>query len=237
MSEDYVNQLTLNFLISKTQLAKLNKKITQDSKNVLHEDKEKFRKDIVKLFNKLLENDVPLDLLQDVRDSFDHFIEKSIYYLKVREDNNKNNEYYNKNDNFKEDVEETSFKEEDDEDDEYDDGEHVEEEEEEYDDGEHVEEEEEAGEEDETMIIEDGEDVGEDGEDVEDVEDVEDNVVKVHKKVTKTTMVSNGVDDIQKLPLDWFNNIRQNYKKTQILSRKKELIIPNNKLAEPKRKI
>ena len=205
MSEDYVNQLTLNFLISKTQLAKLNKKITQDSQNVLHEDKERFRKDIVQLFNKLLENDVPSDLLQDVRDSFDHFIDKSIYYLKVREDNNKNNEYYNKNDNFKQDV---------------------------GDDG------------------DDGDDVEEDGDEEEDVEETsfkedesdeedeeDEDVVKVHKKITKTTMVSNGVDDIQKLPLDWFNNIRQNYKKTQILSRKKELIIPNDNFAEPKRKI
>ena len=183
MSEDYVNQLTLNFLISKTQLAKLNKKISQDSQNILNEDKERFRKDIVQLFNKLLENDVPSDLLQDVRDSFDHFIDKSIYYLKVREDNNKHHQAVKEEDDVEDD--ETSFK-----------------------------------------------------EDVEeDVEEDDENVVKVHKKVTKATMVSNGVDDIQKLPLDWFNNIRQNYKKTQILSRKKELIIPNNKLAEPKRKI
>jgi hypothetical protein len=223
MSEDYVNQLTLNFLISKTQLAKLNKKITQDSKNILHEDKERFRKDIVQLFNKLLENEVPSDLLQDVRDSFDHFIDKSIYYLKVREDNNKNNEYYNKNDNFKEEEDETNFKE--------DEEEEEDEDEEEYEDGDYNKKEED-GDNNETMIIEDDEDMEEEYDEADD-----DNVVKVHKKVTKTTMVSNGVDDIQKLPLDWFNNIRQNYKKTQILSRKKELIIPNNNIAESKRKI
>jgi hypothetical protein len=222
MSDDYVNQLTLNFLISKTQLAKLNKKISQDSKSVLHEDKERFRKDIVQLFNKLLENEAPSDLLQDVRDSFDHFIDKSIYYLKVREDNNKNNEYYNKNDNFKEDDEETSFKEDDDHEDDDDRDGDDDEDEDEYGDGE----EEDVEDVVETMIDEDESD-----------EEEEDNVVRVHKKVTKTTMVSNGVDDIQKLPLDWFNNIRQNYKKTQILSRKKELIIPNNNLAESKRKI
>ena len=220
MSEDYVNQLTLNFLISKTQLAKLNKKISQDSQNILNEDKERFRKDIVQLFNKLLENDVPSDLLQDVRDSFDHFIDKSIYYLKVREDNNKHHQDVKEEDDVED--EETSFKE-----DEEDDDETSFKEDEEDD--------------DETSFKEDNEeDVEEDDEtsfkEDEDEED-EDNVVKVHKKVTKATMVSNGVDDIQKLPLDWFNNIRQNYKKTQILSRKKELIIPNNKLAEPKRKI
>jgi hypothetical protein len=226
MSDDYVNQLTLNFLISKTQLAKLNKKITQDSQNILHEDKERFRKDIVQLFNKLLENDVPSDLLQDVRDSFDHFIDKSIYYLKVREDNNKNNEYYNKNDNFKEGEDgEDDNEDGEDEDGEDEDGE---------DDNEEQEDEPNFNEEDvvETMIEEDDEE-----DDEEDESEEQNNVVRVHKKVTKTTMVSNGVDDIQKLPLDWFNNIRQNYKKTQILSRKKELTIPNNNLAEPKRKI
>ena len=37
---------------------------------------------------------------------------------------------------------------------------------------------------------------------------------------------SNGVDDIHKLPVDWFHNVRQNYKLTQILPRKKELFIP-----------
>ena len=221
MSEDYVNQLTLNFLISKTQLAKLNKKITQDSQNILNEDKERFRKDIVQLFNKLLENDVPSDLLQDVRDSFDHFIDKSIYYLKVREDNNKHHQAVKEEDDVED--EETSFKEDEEDEDEEDEETSFKEDEED---------------DDETSFKED--DVKEDDEETsfkEDEEEDDENVVKVHKKVTKATMVSNGVDDIQKLPLDWFNNIRQNYKKTQILSRKKELIIPNNKLAEPKRKI
>ena len=228
MSEDYVNQLTLNFLISKTQLAKLNKKITQDSQNILNEDKERFRKDIVQLFNKLLENDVPSDLLQDVRDSFDHFIDKSIYYLKVREDNNKHHQAVKEEDDVEDD--ETSFKEDVEEDDETSFKEDVEEEDDETS----------FKEDEETSFKEDEEEDDEDDEETsfkEDEEEDEDNVVKVHKKVTKATMVSNGVDDIQKLPLDWFNNIRQNYKKTQILSRKKELIIPNNKLAEQKRKI
>ena len=234
MSEDYVNQLTLNFLISKTQLAKLNKKISQDSKNVFDENNERFRKDIVQLFNKLLENDVPSDLLQDVRDSFDHFIDKSIYYLKVREDNNKHHQN-NDESSFKEDEDdveedetsvkdededETSFKEDDDDETSF--------KEDDDDETSFKEEEDEDEDEEETMIQDDEE---------EDESEEEPNVVKVHKKFTKTTMVSNGVDDIQKLPLDWFNNIRQNYKKTQILTRKKELIIPNDKLPSKKEKI
>ena len=39
--------------------------------------------------------------------------------------------------------------------------------------------------------------------------------------------ISHGVDDIQKLPLDWFNTTRQNYKINQIIPRKKEIIFDN----------
>ena len=83
MSEDYVNQLTLNFLMSKTQLAKLNKKISKDTSDNLKSDKAIFREDIKTLFNKLFDNDIPSDLLGDVKDCFDHFIDKSIYYIKL----------------------------------------------------------------------------------------------------------------------------------------------------------
>jgi hypothetical protein len=51
--------------------------------------------------------------------------------------------------------------------------------------------------------------------------------VKVNKKSKQKGLeTSNGVDDIHKLPVDWFHNVRQNYKITQILPRKKELYIP-----------
>jgi hypothetical protein len=39
--------------------------------------------------------------------------------------------------------------------------------------------------------------------------------------------MSNGVEDIHKLPLDWFNTTRQNYKQNQIIPRKKEIIFDN----------
>ena len=81
MSNDLVNQLTLNFLISKTQLNKLNKLKQKDISQKY--DKER----VLKLFNKLLKGDKPDDLLEDVKTSFDAFIEKSIYYLEIHDKN------------------------------------------------------------------------------------------------------------------------------------------------------
>ena len=54
-----------------------------------------------------------------------------------------------------------------------------------------------------------------------------DAVKKLNTKYSKKT-VSNGVEDIHKLPLDWFNSTRQNYKINQIIPRKKEIIIDNS---------
>ena len=41
-------------------------------------------------------------------------------------------------------------------------------------------------------------------------------IIKKHLKYSKKHNVSNGVEDIHKLPLDWFNATRQNYKQNQI---------------------
>jgi len=51
--------------------------------------------------------------------------------------------------------------------------------------------------------------------------------------------MSKGVDDIQKLPLDWFQNIRQNYKKNQIIPMKKEqnIIFTETTFRDIKKKI
>lgn len=82
-SDEVVNQLTLNFLISKNQLQKLNRN-RQKSNNELT----KIEKDRVKaLFMDLLENESPDDLLNDVRNAFDVFINKSIYYFNVSDSN------------------------------------------------------------------------------------------------------------------------------------------------------
>ena len=86
MSEDYVNQLTLNFLISKSQLEKLNKKKNNERQTSQDLEKTKYKTSVLELFQRLQNDDAPTDLLHDVRDSFDHFVTRSIYYLKLLEE-------------------------------------------------------------------------------------------------------------------------------------------------------
>ena len=44
----------------------------------------------------------------------------------------------------------------------------------------------------------------------------------VRKKMNKKTCISTGVEDIQKLPLDWFHSVKQNNKQNKIIPRQKE---------------
>ena len=53
MSDDFVNQLTLNFLISKQQLQKLNKKVKENSDQIKVKEIQKYRKRIITLFHNL----------------------------------------------------------------------------------------------------------------------------------------------------------------------------------------
>ena len=172
----YVNQLTLNFLISKNQLQKLNK--LKQKEEVLEPEYDKKR--IYELFNQLLNNDKPDDLLEDVKTCFDAFIEKSAYYLEIHDKNETIQNERNVND-IKDDID---FEEEEDE---------------------------------------------EDEEDIKDIdfEEEDEEVIKPYVKYSKKKTASNGVEDIHKLPVDWFNSARQNYKINQIIPRKKEIIIDN----------
>ena len=179
----YVNQITLNYLISKTQLHKLNKLKQKD--DILEPTYDKDR--IHNLFNQLLNNDKPDDLLEDVKECFDAFIEKSIYYLEIHDKNEiiqkERNEQCDEEGQINDDIN--------------------------Y--------------EDECNNEQDEEE-----EDQKPLEEYFEEPVKmIHAKYPKKS-VSNGVEDIQKLPLDWFNTTRQNYKKNQILPRKKEIIIENS---------
>ena len=87
MSEDFVNQLTLNFLISKHQLQKLNKKVKENADTSRKTDKELYGQRITKLFNDLLVNEPPDTLLQEVQIGFDLFMDKCIYYFKAVDNN------------------------------------------------------------------------------------------------------------------------------------------------------
>jgi hypothetical protein len=182
MSDDFLNQITLNYLISKNQLQKLNKKIKQNSEELLTSEKEIYGNRLVELFKQLLNSDFPNDLSSDVHVSFDNFLERSIYYFKMHD----NNENLEKERNTEEFVEKYV-------------GEKVKDEENDLE-----------------YELED-EDVIED-----DKKNVEPPVIKVKQKFKRNAFVSNGVEDIQKLPLNWFSKVRQEYKQNQIIPRNKD---------------
>jgi hypothetical protein len=201
MSEEIVNQITLSYLISKNQLQKLNKKLNENTENnrktdiVIHKDK------IKTLFTELLEESEPEGLIQEVKNGFDFFIDKCIYYFKTVE--SCNNESSISNDkNFQEDVDEDEEGEDDDKD-------------------------EEEGE---------GDEEGEEEEGDCDEEDLEEDIY-VKPKYYKKPAISEGVENIQQLPLNWFQNIRQDYKKNKIIPRKREIIIADNSFSFEKKKI
>jgi hypothetical protein len=100
-SNDFVNQITLNCLISKSQLMKINN--TKIKKNINSERNKKIKKyhsQLIKLFENLLNKTEPSNLFDDVKTSYVHFIDKAIIYLE--NDDEKNDE---KNDDEKNDDE------------------------------------------------------------------------------------------------------------------------------------
>ena len=205
MSDDLVNQLTLNCLISKHQLLKLNKRLKETTEQTRKTDKEIYRERILHLFNDLLVNETPEDVLQDVKTGFEFFVDKCIYYFKAL-DNNDTSE--------KESLDDCSMIQDD------------------------------IDYEKEEKAIERGnyreEDELEDELEDEGIKEVTSQyhhppVVVKHKYTKPTTSV--GVDDIQKLPLDWFQSVRENYKKNQILPRRKNITYEEKTFRDPKKKI
>ena len=192
MSEEIVNQITLSYLISKNQLQKLNKKLNENTENNRKTDIEIHKDKIKTLFTKLLEESEPEGLIQEVKNGFDFFIDKCIYYFKTVESCNNessNNESYNNVDEEGEDDDEDE---------------------------------------------EEGE--GDEEEEDDDEEDLEEDIY-VKPKYYKKPAISEGVENIQQLPLNWFQNIRQDYKKNKIIPRKREIIINENSFSFEKKKI
>ena len=256
MSEDFVNQLTLNFLISKHQLQKLNKKVKENADTSRKTDKELYGQRITKLFNDLLVNEPPDTLLQEVQIGFDLFMDKCIYYFKAVDNNDlfekaRTDDYpsdniihddidYEKEGNsiercnYKENDSEEGSEEEDSEEEEEDRGVRgfpVKEE-----DSEEEEEEEDRG----VRGFPVKEDRGVRGLGAQNpVKELNGGIrglpVVKHKLYKKNTSV--GVDDIQKLPLDWFQNVKENYKKNQIIPRKKYITFEEQPFRDPKKKI
>jgi hypothetical protein len=81
MSDEIINNLTLNCLISQTQLLKLNKQRAEKHNKQHDAFFLQYKENIIQLFHLLVTEDYPADLVYDVKDSYNNFIEKSIYYL------------------------------------------------------------------------------------------------------------------------------------------------------------
>ena len=204
MSDDLVNQITLNFLISKQQLQKLNKKIKQKEEDKMKTDMEIYKEQFVELFNKMVNDDFPDDLLEDVKHSYTYFVEKSIYYLKMRvTTNNTSNTNENEDEVSANDEEESNDNEES---------------------SANEDDEEESNDNEESSANEDEE------EEEQPVISAINNKYKIkpqpqsttiYKKVKKNTQ-SKGVDNIEQLPLDWFTKVRQTQKQHTIIPRKKD---------------
>ena len=204
MSDDLVNQITLNFLISKSQLHKLNNKIKQKEQETMKSDKEIYKDQINELFTKCLNDEFPNDLLQDVRNSFTYFIEKSVYYLKLKADRT--------DDSGDKNLEAESLEEE------------LSDNEKDEDISDNEAEEDEDEDEDETESLE-TESLEVETENLEEEYEEDVKPQRVYKKTTKPSH-SEGVDDINKLPLDWFTKVKyqtQKQKQNQNLIEKKNI--------------
>ena len=220
MADNFVDQLTLNFLISKQQLQKLNKKTKETTEQKIIEDINEFSDRIQSLFNDLLVFQPPEDLLFDVKVSFDNFIEKSIYYFKAhdktehlekeRQDIIKDDIDFDKEER---EIERGNYRENcsSDKDDDYEDN----------DDN------------------EDNEDNDEDNDDYEDKYDKniarknqpiqikkEQPIIVKSKYNKKTTSV--GVDNINNLPTDWFQHVKLKQKQRKIIPRNKDVNFSDN---------
>jgi hypothetical protein len=81
-STDFINQITLNCLISKSQLMKINNTKIKKNLNVERSKKiKKYNSQLIELFKKLLNKTEPSDLFDDVKSSYIQFIDKTIIYL------------------------------------------------------------------------------------------------------------------------------------------------------------
>ena len=86
MSKEYINQITIDYLLNKDQLTNhINNKI---KKSVNKKDKKFYRKRIFDLTKTLLLNkEKPDDLLPDVKYAFDNYLRSCINYFKIIDNN------------------------------------------------------------------------------------------------------------------------------------------------------
>jgi hypothetical protein len=82
MSEEFINKVTLEYLINK----EYNVAIKPDSK-IDKKDKKFYRKRVFNLTKQLLSNETPSDLLPEVKHAFDNYVNHCISYFKTMDQN------------------------------------------------------------------------------------------------------------------------------------------------------
>lgn len=101
MTQEYINQITLDCLINKEQFNRhINDKV---SKSLSKKDKKFYRRRIFDLTKSLLINkDKPKDLLPDVKYAFDNYMKSCIHYFKTIDNNDIIQDDYKDLDNINE---------------------------------------------------------------------------------------------------------------------------------------
>ena len=88
MSMDLINQITLNYLMSDQQKYKLNNIRKKEHEHEQKKNKEIYKEQIMEIFKKMLNDEVVEHKMNEMQIGFDYFIEKVIYYIKLTNEHN-----------------------------------------------------------------------------------------------------------------------------------------------------
>jgi hypothetical protein len=93
MSQNYINQITLDCLLNRVFLE--SNEMKQREKQIENDDLIFYEKRILNLFQEILSKKLPVNLSPDVKYSFDTFIKSSIHYFKMSDSNDLMQAEYN----------------------------------------------------------------------------------------------------------------------------------------------
>jgi len=92
MSQSFVDQITLDFLLNKEMMGKHVMK--QREKQIDKEEFQFYKKRILNLFKELISNEYSEDLSPDVKYAYDTFVKSTIHYFKIMDNNDLLQEEY-----------------------------------------------------------------------------------------------------------------------------------------------
>ena len=92
MSQSFVDQITLDFLLNKEMMGKHVMK--QREKQIDKQDFQFYKNRILNLFKELINNEYPEDLSPEVKYAYDTFIKSTIQYFKIIDNNDLLQEEY-----------------------------------------------------------------------------------------------------------------------------------------------